>query len=160
MPGSTRPFWHVLTVVTVGILWLTAGAGTTFAAVTTQPSPAEPTSQPTPAATQEATPQATLTTCDHSAVTTPANYLLACADGTLWLASLHWSGWDSPTATARGTLWRNDCTPNCANGQYLPYHASVSVSGLSGDRYTRMHVTAPQAPGGPFDYVIGPNGPQ
>lgn len=166
MPGSMRPFWRGLAVLAAGILWLTASA-CNASSTTINPSPTQPaglSGAPTTAGTAVTTrvlvSEATLTTCDRSTVSTPATYLLACADGGVFLDALHWSAWNSPTATASGSLWENDCTPNCADGHYHSYPASVTVSALSGNRYTRMHVDAPRAPGGPFDYTIGPNGPQ
>jgi hypothetical protein len=171
MPGSIRPFWHVLAVLTANLLWLTASASSTSSetiSVTMTPPLAQPAgplagSDARTAAGVSTPPllsDATLTTCDRSAVSAPADYVLACADGGLRLDALHWSAWNTPTATASGTLWQNNCTPDCADGHFIPYSASVTVAGLASDRYTRMHVDAPQAPDGPFDYTIGPNGPQ
>lgn len=76
------------------------------------------------------------------------------------LDGLHWSGWGAPAAHAIGSLWENNCTPNCAMGRYIRYPSSTTVSALTNGRYTRLHVYAPQAPNGPFDYTIGPYGPQ
>lgn len=150
MPGSLRRPWHVLAALAASILWLGAcGASTTATPAGTQPG--------TSGATYTVLSTATLTACDGSAVSTPAMYVLACADGGRFLDGLHWSAWNAPTSTASGTLLANNCTPNCADGSFVSYPATVSVSGLTGGRYTHMQV---DAPGGPFDYTIGPNGPQ
>src|ERR1700735_1904696 len=40
----------------------------------------------------------------------------------------HWSHWTASSASARGTLWVDNCQPNCAAGPYLKHPASVSLS--------------------------------
>jgi hypothetical protein len=40
----------------------------------------------------------------------------------------HWSHWTASSASARGTLWVDNCQPNCAAGHYAKYPASVSLS--------------------------------
>jgi hypothetical protein len=51
-------------------------------------------------------------------------------DGTGTVKDLIWKGWGSPTATAYGTEYLNDCQPNCAQGKETPYPATVTVAGL------------------------------
>lgn len=114
---------------------------------------------PTPSAASPAQVTATLTTCDQRTVSAPSRYTLACADAGIWLDDVRWSAWGSPTAHASAKLWKNDCDPNCVAGHDVSYPASVTVSGLTNGRYTRIHVEAPQAPGGPYDYTVGANGP-
>jgi hypothetical protein len=40
----------------------------------------------------------------------------------------HWSHWTASSAFARGTLWVDNCQPNCAAGHYVKYPASVTLS--------------------------------
>ncbi|MGI8450341.1 MAG: hypothetical protein ACR2MP_24835 [Streptosporangiaceae bacterium] len=40
----------------------------------------------------------------------------------------HWSHWTGSSAFAWGTLWADNCQPNCAAGHYLKYPAEVSLS--------------------------------
>ncbi len=72
------------------------------------------------------------------------------ADGSASVQSLHWSGWGSANATAAGVLEEDNCTPNCAQGTYTSYSATVTLSGLrpygSGEAYATMRVTSPSAP--------------
>lgn len=47
----------------------------------------------------------------------PSALLVSCADGTLFLAGLHWSRWDRTEAIASGTATHNDCVPTCRFGR-------------------------------------------
>ncbi|WP_285486115.1 hypothetical protein [Amycolatopsis taiwanensis] len=156
MLESMRPVRHALAVA-VGILMLAASACATSPTATT---PQRAPVLTTASASSAAGVVATITTCEGTAVSTPSRYILACADGGLILDGLRWSAWGAPTANATGSLWENNCTPDCAMGHYIRYPASTTVSALTNGRYTRLRVDAPQAPGGPFDYTIGPHGPQ
>ena len=40
----------------------------------------------------------------------------------------HWSHWTASSAFAWGTLWVDNCQPNCAAGHYARYPAEVSLS--------------------------------
>ena len=40
----------------------------------------------------------------------------------------HWSHWTATSAFAWGTLWADNCQPNCAAGHYARYPAEVSLS--------------------------------
>jgi len=51
-------------------------------------------------------------------------------DGSGYVRDLVWSGWGSPQATATGTQMVNDCNPNCAEGKYRGYPATVTLAGL------------------------------
>ncbi len=97
--------------------------------------------------------------CARQSVEIPASFVLACADANTTLTHLQWSGWGQTTAHATGDLLEKDCTPNCAEGKNVQYPASVTVSTIAAGRYTYMHVSAPQAPGGPYDYTLTPIGP-
>ncbi len=40
----------------------------------------------------------------------------------------HWSQWTASSAFSRGTMWVDNCIPNCAAGHYTRYPAEVSLS--------------------------------
>ncbi len=90
----------------------------------------------------------------------PVQYTLTCADANTWLDKLQWTGWGTPTAHATGELWQNDCEPSCARGQFVQYPASATATDMVNGHYTWLEVSAPQAPGGPYDYVIDSQGPR
>ena len=46
----------------------------------------------------------------------------------------HWSHWTASSAFAWGTLWVDNCQPNCAAGHYVNYPASVSLSRVASHR--------------------------
>jgi hypothetical protein len=56
--------------------------------------------------------------CNHQALIRPGSYMIACGDGSEYLASLHWSTWTSTVATATGRFYLNGCTPSCAKGKW------------------------------------------
>ncbi|MEW2507605.1 hypothetical protein AB0878_44815 [Amycolatopsis sp. NPDC047767] len=114
------------------------------------------TNQPT---TTLSAPLVAIYTCTHDAVSAPSSYVLTCADANSQLQGLRWSGWGSPTAHASGVLSQNDCIPDCADGHFVQFPASVTVTGLEGLAYTWLSVKAPQAPGGPYDFTLTSNGP-
>jgi hypothetical protein len=101
-------------------------------------------------ATAANAPQYVLRDCDFKGVTEPSSYVLACADDGLGLAGLHWTTWTSHFAAAYGTLYANDCQPNCADGHFHNYPVivtawgSASVAGQPGERrYTQLTLTFP-----------------
>lgn len=116
----------------------------------------QPAAEPT---TTAGAPPVVIYTCTHDAVSAPSSYVLTCADFGVQLQGLRWSGWGSPTAHGAGDLSQNDCTPDCTQGHFVQFPASVTVSGLKGHAYTWLSVKAPQAPGGPYDFTLTSNGP-
>ena len=52
-------------------------------------------------------------------------------DGSGYVKDLVWSDWGSPHATATGVMELNDCQPNCAQGTYTGYPATVTLAGLT-----------------------------
>nr|WP_133995159.1 hypothetical protein [Streptomyces sp. 846.5] len=110
-------------------------------------------------AATSAAPQVVIYGCDGQPVGQPAGFILACGDGGLALQGLAWSGWGGPTATATGQLRGNTCIPNCAAGGSVSYPATVTVRGLTGGRYTSMHIDAPSARGPSDNFSLGLNGP-
>ena len=51
-------------------------------------------------------------------------------DGSGYVQDLVWSGWGTARATATGTEKLNNCEPNCAQGKYTAYPATVTLAGL------------------------------
>ncbi|RAG85199.1 hypothetical protein DN069_12940 [Streptacidiphilus pinicola] len=126
------------------------------ATVTTVPPRATPTSR---GGSSAATTTVVIYGCDGRPVGQPATFILFCGDAGAALQSLAWTGWGGPSATAAGWLRQNTCVPNCAAGGSVSYPATVTVSGLTGGRYTSMHVNAPSAPTPSSDFKLGLNGP-
>jgi hypothetical protein len=56
----------------------------------------------------------------------------------------HWSRWTASSASARGTLWVDNCQPNCAAGHYVRYPASVTLSRVAAHQgasyFSRMNL--------------------
>jgi hypothetical protein len=56
----------------------------------------------------------------------------------------HWSHWTGSSAFAWGTLWADNCQPNCAAGHYAKYRAEVSLSRVAGHQgvsyFSRMRL--------------------
>jgi hypothetical protein len=89
-------------------------------------------------------------------VAMPAAYRLS-VDGTGFLTGMTWQGWGQPTAVATGTLNEDNCVPNCGQGTYYQYPATVTLSGIktaAGESYySVMSVNAP-AYGPPSIYTL------
>jgi hypothetical protein len=60
----------------------------------------------------------------------PKTLTLACGDGNTVLSGLRWSSFGGASASARGTLQANNCTPNCAQGKVLSYPVAVKATDL------------------------------
>ena len=56
-------------------------------------------------------------------------------DGGNVVTGIRWSSWGDRTATGRGTVGRDDCTPNCAEGttRYVPASITLSAPDAAGD---------------------------
>lgn len=56
----------------------------------------------------------------------------------------HWTHWTAGSAFAWGTLWADNCQPNCAAGHYAKYRAEVSLSRVAGHQgvsyFSRMRL--------------------
>jgi len=56
----------------------------------------------------------------------------------------HWSHWAAGSAFAWGTLWADNCQPNCAVGHYTKYPAEVNLSQVAARRgvsyFSRMRL--------------------
>jgi hypothetical protein len=115
-----------------------AGATTSHSAATVA------TGSPIVAATGKR-PRYVVLDCDATPRVRPGSYVLACADDGIGLQDLHWTSWTARLASGYGTLYENDCTPNCADGHLHYYRAlamlwgSAAVTGHSGMRqYTKL----------------------
>jgi hypothetical protein len=98
-------------------------------------------------------------TCDGQAVVRPSSLIVACADAGMALVGLHWTNWGGAVAHATGTLQEKQCIPSCgASGTIDTYRASATVSGLNHGHYTEIHITAPPAPGQPYDLPLPKSG--
>jgi hypothetical protein len=93
----------------------TAGAATGSAASTT-----------TASATH--TPKYVVADCNQWQVK-PSGYIFTCADDGVGLQNLHWTTWSPALASASGTYYENQCTPDCAAGHFLKYPALVVLWG-------------------------------
>jgi len=74
-----------------------------------------------------ATPTHVLT-CGEKLAFKPSTYTLSCADANAGWTGVTWSVWNDSSATGRGILRQNDCTPNCVSGKFINYRATVTLS--------------------------------
>jgi len=95
-----------------------------------------------------ATPTHVLT-CTGKMASKPSTYTLSCADANAGWTDMTWSKWNSSSATGRGILRQNDCTPNCVSGEFINYRATVTLSNVIaskkyGDLFSKatFHYTA------------------
>jgi hypothetical protein len=73
---------------------------------------------------------------------------------TAFLRIRHWSHWASTAAATQGTLWVDNCRPDCASGHFRTYRAQVTLSRVA-DRdgvrfFSRMRLRYQHS--GPRDY--------
>ena len=99
-------------------------------------------------------------TCKQQSVTRPADFILACGDGTTSLGELHWSNWGAATASATGVYETVVCSPSCAAGAERSYPATVSLTGLTDGVYTQMSISAPKSETPRVSYTLGSAGPR
>jgi hypothetical protein len=85
--------------------------------------------------------------CNLRPVVRPSTFVITCADAGIGVRHLRWTSWTPKLASASGTLWENDCTPNCPNGHFRYYPAlevlwgNARVKGHPDERrYTRLTV--------------------
>jgi hypothetical protein len=87
----------------------------------------------------------------------PRQFLIACGDGGTYVQDIHWSNWGARRAHGKGSLWQNDCEPNCATGKYHHEPATITLTRLA-DRHGRLdygYVTV--IPSKPNHYHFGPS---
>ncbi|HKN98659.1 MAG TPA: hypothetical protein VJX10_16185 [Pseudonocardiaceae bacterium] len=156
--------------VAVGVLAALAGCTPTPTVTGPPPSPATSESPPETVpdfsfsvAPPPSSPPATAAViygCDSQPVVRPATFLLLCGDAGEALVDLAWSDWGQTSASATGRIVVKSCTPDCADGASIPYVATVTVTGLFGGGYTKMHISAPRAPVPAQDFAIETDGPR
>jgi hypothetical protein len=59
----------------------------------------------------------------------PSSFMFACGDGSSYVQGIAWTVWGSRDAVGDGTLFINDCTPDCARGHFHSYAATVEAFG-------------------------------
>jgi hypothetical protein len=96
-----------------------------------------------------AAPSVAVYDCANKPQVRPGTFDLFC-DGSGSFTKLHWSVWNTSTATATGVLYVDNCEPNCAQGKWshqdvdLIFWRSEPVKGHPGKRgYSQMTVLYP-----------------
>jgi hypothetical protein len=134
---------------------------------TSAPASAPPTSAPTQVPTSSAPPAtgslsavtvciAPVVSCSGELKSQPETILLS-GDGSIFVNDLSWTGWGSAGATGHGTLKIDNCEPNCAQGSFKNYAATIVLDDLtpydSGKQaYDTMNEQAPGSPFGSHTY--------
>ena len=119
-------------------------------------------SSPAAAPTQPAVPAdftvciLPVVTCSGEMRSEPAQVDVS-ADGSGFVAGLSWSGWGTATAQGTGTLNVNNCDPNCAQGTFTGYPATVMLTNLTPygnglQAYADMTVSSPTSAYGTRTY--------
>ena len=65
---------------------------------------------------------------EYPATLTPSEIPLSCADENEYVSGITWSSWTATSAQGHGTLYVNDCTPDCAGGTFQTSPTSVTLS--------------------------------
>jgi hypothetical protein len=65
----------------------------------------------------------------HALSREPSSIVLTCADAGLRIEGLTWTEW-TDSAAGHGTLWENQCVPNCAEGKFAKYPVAVALSAV------------------------------
>jgi hypothetical protein len=60
-------------------------------------------------------------------VNRPDRIVLACADFSLFLNTIHWDVWKSNKAKGEGFLQINDCDPSCARGTFHSFPVNIRL---------------------------------
>ena len=112
------------------------GSSSPATGATTVTSPASQSSAPAPSAsptTTQALPAADFTVCTNPVVscadamrTEPTSIEIS-ADGSGYVSGITWSDWGAASANGTGTLNVDNCVPNCAQGTFTGYPATISV---------------------------------
>jgi hypothetical protein len=143
----------------------TPTAQTTVTVTATAPA----TQASTPVSTPTSPPASTAPLTDFTVCTTPAvgcngemrtepSQVIVSGDGSAYISGLTWTGWGGSGATGSGTLKLDNCEPNCAQGKFTPYAATVTLSDLTSygsaglQGYAEMTVSAPGSPYGTQSY--------
>jgi serine/threonine protein kinase len=96
-------------------------------------------------------PADTCNSRDLTAMKTEPAQIVTSADGSGFVKDLAWSGWGTATALGSGLLEIDNCIPNCAQGTFTGYQATVTLWGLAhygsgAEAYADMTITAPGSP--------------
>jgi len=81
--------------------------------------------------------------------------------------ALTWTSWTRTQALGGGTVWLDDCNPDCASGTFHPYSVSLRAFRVIGGHFTRLTLTyaydgkhvvdkrgIEKYPGGGWEYFI------
>lgn len=69
----------------------------------------------------------------------PADHVLSCATANVSWTHVTWSRWAARSASGKGDLFVNDCTPRCAKGRFTAHPATVRLSRVrTTKRYGRL----------------------
>jgi hypothetical protein len=68
-----------------------------------------------------------------------------------YFGAIRWSSWTANVATGSGDEWVNQCVPNCAEGSYRRYPATISAYAPRGIYFSRMTIVSPTL--GPPEHV-------
>lgn len=76
----------------------------------------------------------------------PRNYIITCADADTRWKKARWTHWGADSATAMGFLYQDNCKPNCADGHFHSYAATIELSAVKstkqyGDLFTKAKIT-------------------
>jgi serine/threonine protein kinase len=98
--------------------------------------------------------------CTASDMKAEPTLIATIMDGTELLKNLTWTGWAQATTRATGRLGLDNCQPDCAQGTYTWYPATVTLTGLTPygnglEAYADMSVTSPTSPYHPGPFTRG-----
>jgi hypothetical protein len=125
-------------------------AATVLTAVLVAAVPAAASGRPQGHSSQAASSVPVVINCAGHAQVRPGQYVLACADGNVFLAGLHWAAWGKTSAFGGGGENINVCVPTCVAGKFdgfpvlvalwhaeaLPHHPGVRYFGRMTIIYT------------------------
>ena len=76
--------------------------------------------------------------------------IIPTGDGSLYVTGITWRGWGTGTAAGSGTAHADNCNPNCAQGTYHEYPATITLTDPKPWRadmaYSRETVSVPGIP--------------
>jgi hypothetical protein len=110
--------------------------------------------QTVPITTAPVVPQIESADCFNDSSVKPSEIVLACADANSVAENISWTSSD---ATGAGDVKENDCSPDCANGQFHTYPATFDLSGAQTVGHTTyltalvVHYTGSYPGQGPTD---------
>ncbi|WP_157554565.1 hypothetical protein [Nocardia crassostreae] len=81
------------------------------------------------------------TTYPAQSVVRPANLMLACGDGGLWVKDIAWTSWGPETAEGEGTQYRRICVPNCASGGVSTAPTHITLRNPVADKFTQAEIS-------------------